>query len=354
MRTRFRNSAIRVLLLAGLAAGCENSVEPTGQIEITLEEGGGQSANVGSVLPVAPVVRVADRNGQPMAGVRVNFAISSGGGSVTGTSVNTDANGLAGLGSWTLGSVGENQLTASVTGVEPFVISAVGRCVAGTTIAIDETAAGNLSSSDCRFANGEYTDRFTFTTAIQRAVRFSQASASVNSFLELQGASNVVAFNNDVQQGTNNAGFKVLLAPGTYDLNPSTVTSAQSGAYTVSAAAAPESETGCEIVFAVPGIETVQTLASTDCVSEGYRYDAVAVYLHAGRTYTITMNSPSFDTYLQLLTYADGTEVKKNDDISPSNTNARIIYEPTVSGFYLIAAQSATTTGLGNYTLIIQ
>ena len=352
MRTPSRSAALRALLLAGLLLGCESSVEPTSGITIFLEEGGEQGANVGSTLAVSPVVRVVDGDGDPMPGVRVNFAIQRGGGSLTGASVNTDASGRATLGSWTLGSVGENQVAATVSGVTPFVITAVGRCAAGTTIGIDETAAGNLSSTDCRFANGEYTDRYTFTTTVQRAVRFAQTSTSVNSFLELQGPGNVVAFNNDTQS-SQNASFKVLLAPGTYDLNPSSVASGQSGAYTVSAAAAPESESGCEIVFAVPGVETVQTLASTDCISEGYRYDAVAVYLHAGRQYIISMNSPTFDTYLQLLNYANSSIVAENDDVNSSSTNARIGYRPTTSGFYLIAAQSATATGLGNYTLII-
>ena len=340
------------MLLAAFALGCESSVEPTGGIQVSLQQGAEQGANVGSAVAVAPVVKVLNRHGQPMQGVRVNFGILSGGGSVTGSSVNTDANGLATLGSWTLGSVGTNELTASVSGVTPLVITAVGRCVAGTTLGIDESAAGNLSSSDCQFADGAYTDRYTFTTTVQRAVRFSQTSASVNSFLELQGPANVVAFNNDTPSSTNSS-FKALLAPGSYDLNPSSVAAAQSGAYTVSAAAAPESETGCEVVFAVRGVETVQTLASTDCVSDGYRYDAIAVYMHAGRLYTITMNSPTFDTYLQLVDYENSALVDENDDVSTSNTNARISYRPTKSGFYLIAAQGATLTGLGNYTLII-
>ena len=354
MRTDCRRLVLRTFLLAGLVAGCESSVEPTREARIILEQGGGQGANVGSALAVAPVVRVLDAQGAPMPDVRVNFAIASGGGSITGTSVNTDASGRAALGSWTLGSVGENQVTASVSGVLPFVITAVGRCVAGQSIEIDETVAGNLASTDCRFANGEYTDRYTFTTETQRAVRFTQMSASVNSFLELQGPGNVVAFNNDHQDGTDDAGFKVLLAPGTYDLNPSTTGSAEAGAYTVTAAAAPESETGCDIVFAVPGIETVQSLDVNDCLSQGFRYDAIAVYLHAGETYTITMNSPNFDTYLQLLTYSDGALVADNDDVSGANRNAQITYKPTISGFYLIAAQGSTTNELGNYTLIIQ
>ncbi len=354
MRIHFSSAAVRTVFLAALVAGCENSVEPRREIEIMLDQGGAQSANVGSALPVAPVVRLLNEDGQPMEGVRVNFAILSGGGSITGTSVETDATGRAALGSWTIGSVGENQVTATVSGVDPYVISAVGRCADRSPIALDETIAGNLSSTDCRFANGEYTDSYTFTTATQRAVRFVQSSGTVNSFLELQGTGNVIAFNNDAASGGNDAGFKVLLAPGSYDVNPSTLAAAQAGAYTVTAGAAPDNETGCDIVFAMPGIETVQTLANTDCINEGYRYDAIAVYLHSGRDYVISMNSAAFDTYLQLLTYQNGTLVDEHDDIGGSNTNARITYTPTFSGFYLIAAQAATMAELGTYTLIIQ
>ena len=43
-----------------------------------------------------------------------------------------------------------------------------------------------------------------------------------------------------------------------------------------------------------------------------------------------------------------------NDDVSAANRNAQITYKPTISGFYLIAAQGSTTNELGNYTLIIQ
>ena len=355
MRTGSRTFASCTLLLAALVAGCDKSTTgPARELAILLDQGGAQGANIGSILPVNPVVRVVDGDGRPVEGVRVDFAVSSGGGSITGATATTDANGRAALGSWTIGSVGENQVTANVSGLDPFVISAVGRCMAGTTIGLDESAAGNLSSTDCRFAGGEYTDRYTFATAIQRAVRFTQTSATVNSFLELQGPGNVVAFNNNTAQGVNNSGFKVLLAPGAYDLNPSTAEAGQPGPYTVATAAAPENESGCEIVFAVPGIETVQTLADTDCSDQGYRYDAIAVYLHTGRTYTISMNSPSFDTYLRLLTYAGGNVVEEHDDISATNTNARITYTPRFSGFYLITAEGATPTALGNYTLIIE
>ena len=72
------------------------------------------SGVAGAVVTPAPSVIVKDQNGSPMGGVAVTFATTSGGGSVSGASVVTDASGIATVGSWTLGAAaGSNVLTAS-------------------------------------------------------------------------------------------------------------------------------------------------------------------------------------------------------------------------------------------------
>jgi adhesin/invasin len=85
---------------------------------ITSHAGDGQSAPAGSAVAVPPAARVTDAHGNPVAGVTVLFTIVSGAGQVTGESAVTDANGVAAVGSWTLGtSGGTNQLRATVEGV---------------------------------------------------------------------------------------------------------------------------------------------------------------------------------------------------------------------------------------------
>ncbi len=80
-------------------------------------EGDAQSATVGAAVAVAPRVRVTDALGDPVAGVGVTFAASSGGGSVTGATQTTDASGEAAVGGWVLGTAaGENVLTATAAG----------------------------------------------------------------------------------------------------------------------------------------------------------------------------------------------------------------------------------------------
>jgi hypothetical protein len=83
---------------------------------IALAAGNNQHATAGTPVPVRPAVVVRDANQNPVAGVPVEFEVISGGGTITGGSTATDANGRAQLGSWTLGSDGENQLRATASG----------------------------------------------------------------------------------------------------------------------------------------------------------------------------------------------------------------------------------------------
>lgn len=82
-----------------------------------LGSGSGQVGLVGFQVNVPPSVLVRDKLLNAIAGVAVNFAVTGGGGSLTGASASTDATGVARVGSWTLGGgAGTNTLTATVTG----------------------------------------------------------------------------------------------------------------------------------------------------------------------------------------------------------------------------------------------
>ena len=80
--------------------------------------GDNQTATAGTAVPVAPSVKVFDANDNPVAGVPVTFTVASGGGTASPvTPVSTDADGIAAVGSWTLGTVaGANSLIATAGG----------------------------------------------------------------------------------------------------------------------------------------------------------------------------------------------------------------------------------------------
>lgn len=100
---------------------------------VTATSGTGQSANINSLVPNPIVVRVADGADNPVPNAVVTFAVATGGGALTGAVDTTDANGLATLGSWTLGAtVGAQSITATVSGVTPLTITATGFALAPT------------------------------------------------------------------------------------------------------------------------------------------------------------------------------------------------------------------------------
>jgi hypothetical protein len=91
--------------------------------------GNGQTATVGSAVPVPPAVRVTDDQGDPAPGVAVRFVVTAGGGAVDGGAATTDADGIATVGSWRLGATpGGNALEARAEGLDgsPVVFTAQG------------------------------------------------------------------------------------------------------------------------------------------------------------------------------------------------------------------------------------
>jgi len=92
-------------------------------------------------------VRVLDGAAKPVSGVTVTFSPVSGGGSVTGGRVTTDAAGGAEVGSWTMGTgAGLNQLRAEVAGVSPVVFEAT--AVAGPAASVASTAGNGQSAAE--------------------------------------------------------------------------------------------------------------------------------------------------------------------------------------------------------------
>ena len=90
------------------ACGDRSPTDATGSsdspVGLVIQAGDGQSVTVGTAVATPPAVRVYDGIGGGVAGVSVTFSVVSGGGSITGSPVVTDADGIATLGGWTLGT----------------------------------------------------------------------------------------------------------------------------------------------------------------------------------------------------------------------------------------------------------
>jgi adhesin/invasin len=100
------------------SCGGGSTVTPGNSQTMTKFAGDGQSANHGAAVSIAPAVRIVDQNNAAVSGVSVTFVVASGGGFATGATATTGTDGVATIGSWTLGATpGANTLTASASGV---------------------------------------------------------------------------------------------------------------------------------------------------------------------------------------------------------------------------------------------
>jgi hypothetical protein len=111
---------------------------------IAVQSGGEQSAAAGDPVTVLPSVRVVDAHANPVMGTTVTFAVTAGGGVITGATPTTNFNGVAAVGSWTLGAAGPNALTAAVSGLPAITITATATAPA-TQLTVTRQPDGAIS-----------------------------------------------------------------------------------------------------------------------------------------------------------------------------------------------------------------
>lgn len=311
-----------------------------------------------------PSVIVNDLKGLPMAGVPVTFAVTAGGGSITGGTATTNSAGIATVGSWTLGpGEGANALTAT-SGTLPVLTFTACATPAHT---IGSTATYQLAATDCRFQDGSFVDFFTVTIPTAGTYIFNQSSTTFDTFLALLAADGTQVGTNDDfgAPGATDSRVKVIVPAGSYLLGANSVNSNITGAYSLTSTASTAQVTNCEDVFVFPGITTLQSLQTTDCTTNvanpasGFAFDEYVVFLNAGQTITVSMTSATLDSYLELRVDG-GATVTSNDNIDTTTTNARITFTVPVStttrtaGFFVITAATKVAGALGDYTLTIQ
>lgn len=123
-----RLDIVGALTFAGLAIGCDGNTEPLTPATVAATSPTTQDAEVGAAVSAPPAVKVTSTSGKPVPNVSVTFAVTEGGGSLSGAARTTDAAGVATAGGWTLGTVaGRNTVTATAGTLQPVVFTATGR-----------------------------------------------------------------------------------------------------------------------------------------------------------------------------------------------------------------------------------
>ena len=131
-------------------------LKPT-TITPVLGAGSGYGWIAGTLFTYGPAMTVVvrDQFGNPLPGVNVAFAVTSGGGSLTPANATTSSDGSARPVSWMLGSTpGLNTASATVAGLSPAVLSVSGNLAASSVQAATAVTQNALAGSGAKILPG--------------------------------------------------------------------------------------------------------------------------------------------------------------------------------------------------------
>lgn len=146
-----RSSRFLAVGLLALVAGC---MESTGGgdpevVALALFAGDDQTADAGTAVAIDPAVKVTV-DGVAESGVTVEFAVTQGGGNLTGASAVSGADGVARVSSWVMGTAGPQAITATLAGAtgSPLTITATSTAPVPTAIeAVDNPTTGTVGAA---------------------------------------------------------------------------------------------------------------------------------------------------------------------------------------------------------------
>ena len=220
-----------------------------------------------------------------------------------------------------------------------------------TPYSVGASTTGQLTTSDCILADGSYVDFYTVT--LPGGWYFFDMTAGYSTYLVLRTADRVaIGVHDDVGHGANTM-LKVLLPPGSYNLDANAYPGS-GGPYTLTSAATTTGVTNCEIVFVMKGTSTTEKLETTDCDADTSYSDDYIVYIGAGETLTASMSSAAIDSYLEL--HGSAGRLAFNDNGNGTTNDATLTYTSTspFGDFFVLRAKSASGFVTGAYTLAIQ
>jgi hypothetical protein len=355
-----------------------SSLPPVGLLALQLSCGGGSdssgppsaaAANItanssvaftappGAPVTELPSVLLSDQSGAPVAGAVVTFTVTSGGGTITGATATSNASGIATVGAWTLGTAaGANTLLAQTGSLPPVTFSA---CGTGSH-ALGSTVDSQLSSTDCRLSDGSFVDFYAVTIPTAGTYIFNQTSSTFDTYIAFLTSANVlVGINDDYLSTSTDSRLKVIVPAGSYFIGANAYDPNTTGNYSLSSAASTAEVANCEDVFVVPGITTPQSLATTDCSTNGFFSDEYVIFLNPGQSVTVAMTSSTLDSYVEIRSNGSPVVLASNDDIDGTTKDARVTYAvpntgTSTGGFFIVAAASRVAGATGAYTLSVQ
>jgi hypothetical protein len=323
-------------LLAYIACKGEKAVDPSVATTISANSSTSLTGPAGSLVSPAPSILVKDQFGAPMAGAAVNLLVLSGGGTVSSTTVTTNASGIA-TAAWTLGTtVGNNALNMWAGTLTAVTFTATS--TAGAAASLTKSAGDNQAGTEgiavpvapsvvVKDANGNVKSDVVVTFAVASGGGSVTGAAATSNAL-----------------GIATVGSWILGGPG---LN--TLTASAPGLPTVTFTATASPNLCASTTAHTFGGTNNGTLATTDCLlSDGTYVDFFTTTLPQANAY-LFKQSAAFDTYMYLGA-TDGTTIGEGDDESDASTNSAIkaLLPP---GTYILGASSYDRAITGEYAV---
>lgn len=360
MKSSLSILAISVAFAAG-ACGEDGGTGPRLPAAATATTVTSQSARMGDTVPAAPAIRVTDSQGNPMAGVPVQFSVGGGGVVATPQTV-TAADGTASAGQWRLGTGPPlNTVTSLVSGLPPvtFTADALDPCTLSTVYAVGDVVSGELDALDCRPGTGQRIDYYAvqLTSPGSFLIEMESGGESALSLTDAEGR--VIAHD---ESGARLRIPVLGLPAGTYFVGVGGRSSGPAASRMYTMGTREHSDVaGCDPPWIVPGLSTEQRVTAGDyCGSSGTLGDYFALQLQEGQSITVEQRASSFQPLLAL-TDAAGTRVATGYGVSessgaPYQSSAQLRYYATSSGTYLLRAgpiQSYQCHNFGGCTAIV-
>ncbi|HKG90994.1 MAG TPA: hypothetical protein VKA84_03810 [Gemmatimonadaceae bacterium] len=333
--------------------------DPSRPAAVERVEGHDQSAYPGTAVDTAPAVRVTNAQGAPLAGVQVVFAAAGAGhGAVTGATQATDANGVARVGSWTVGAEsGADTITAAVVGLQPLPFRALADLCVGAPHTLGTPVTGALGAGDCALEDGLVADvirvKANELQRMQFAVTWSGSTKNGNLRLVDEASGALLAVNGVNDDNGRVSYLWALLPAGRYRLQMVAAEPGHAPGYSIVSQGG-STDVRCENIWTKRGVTTTQQITFTDCwdgIGPFYS-DWLRLWLVQGETVDVTMRSTEFDAHLQIWNEVDG-ELASNEN-GAGGTDARLVYTAPRTGEYNIRARAGAPGQIGAYTIEIK
>jgi hypothetical protein len=218
-----------------------------------------------------------------------------------------------------------------------------------------DVVQGTLSGTDPAFGQMGPFRVYEFEARAGQRYRIAMRSSEFDAFLSVAVRSgpltDILSRDDDSGGGTDALLRFRAPADGRYLIIAQSLTEREVGTYHISLDHIPEPPPARAIPIPV-GSAATGTLGETSPILEDdSRYDLYSFAGTRGQRLTITMRSPDFDSYLQVLAAAAPATMLASDDDGAGNLDARVRITLPADGEYLIRANSLGPSATGAYTL---